>query len=101
MSGVNVCSHFSPATLLLRAGPVSQGSARAGQEEGWGEARGVSCYELSRFLIGLCHKGRRCCAWAERQLCLMQTLLNASQDAQGATESTWESHLDPRDSGQG
>ena len=38
MSGVNVCSHFSPATLLLRAGPVSQGSARAGQEEGWGEA---------------------------------------------------------------
>ena len=56
MSGVTVCSHVSPATLLLRAGPVSQGSARAGQEEGWGEAWGVNCCELSRFLIGLFHK---------------------------------------------
>lgn len=31
----------------------------------------------------------------------MKTLLNASQDARGATETTWESHLDPGDSGQG
>lgn len=31
----------------------------------------------------------------------MQTRLNASQDAQGATEATWESHLGPWDSSQG
>lgn len=80
---------------------MSQGSARAGQEEGWGEAWGVSCCELSRFLMDFSTKGRQGCAWAERQLCLMQTLLDASQDARGATEAKWGSHLDPRDLGQG
>ena len=62
------------------------------------ELAAASCQDS---LLDFSIKGRRGCAWAERQLCLMQTRLNASQDAQGATEATWESHLDPWDSSQG